>query len=138
MGRNPMCTVFVGNLDEKVTDKILYEILIQVGHLVDLYMPMDKETNRHRGFAFAEFENEEIANYAVKLFSGTVRLCNRTLRFAISGHDKPSINNGAQSNSQYSSRFPFGHEREADPQDYEMTNADPYDPRRRSPHRRRL
>ncbi|TVU19473.1 hypothetical protein EJB05_35623 [Eragrostis curvula] len=122
MSRNPGCTVFIvipriassvvyallvvifdvvdamlvlcsaGNLDEKVPEKVLYEILIQVGRVVDLHIPRDKETNRSKGYAFAEYETEEIAQYAVKLFSGLVRLRNRTLRFAISGQDKPSSN----------------------------------------------
>ncbi|KQK06121.1 splicing regulator RBM11 isoform X3 [Brachypodium distachyon] len=92
MARNPGCAVFIGNLDEKVPERVLYEILVQVGHVVDLHIPRDKETNRGRGYAFAEYETEEIAQYAVKLFSGLVRLHNRTLRFAISGQDKPSSN----------------------------------------------
>uniref|UniRef100_A0A0D9WGS6 RRM domain-containing protein n=1 Tax=Leersia perrieri TaxID=77586 RepID=A0A0D9WGS6_9ORYZ len=80
MSRNPGCTVFIGNLDEKV------------GRVVDLHIPRDKETSRSKGYAFAEYETEEIAQYAVKLFSGLVRLHNRTLRFAISGQDKQSSN----------------------------------------------
>lgn len=73
----------LGNLDEKVNDRVLYEILIQAGRLVDIYIPRDKETNRPKGFAFAEFETEEIADYAVRLFSGLVTLYNRTLKFAV-------------------------------------------------------
>uniref|UniRef100_A0A0E0DRN6 RRM domain-containing protein n=1 Tax=Oryza meridionalis TaxID=40149 RepID=A0A0E0DRN6_9ORYZ len=80
MSRNPGCTVFIGNLDEKV------------GRVVDLHIPRDKETSRSKGYAFAEYETEEVAQYAVKLFSGLVRLHNRTLRFAISGQDKQSSN----------------------------------------------
>uniref|UniRef100_A0A0E0L2U4 RRM domain-containing protein n=1 Tax=Oryza punctata TaxID=4537 RepID=A0A0E0L2U4_ORYPU len=80
MSRNPGCTVFIGNLDEKV------------GRVVDLHIPRDKETSRSKGYAFAEYETEEIAQYAVKLFSGLVRLHNKTLRFAISGQDKQSSN----------------------------------------------
>ncbi|XP_015693039.1 spliceosome-associated protein 49 isoform X3 [Oryza brachyantha] len=92
MPRNPGCTVFIGNLDEKVPERVLYEILIQVGRVVDLHIPRDKETSRSKGYAFAEYETEEIAQYAVKLFSGLVHLHNRTLRFAISGQDKQSSN----------------------------------------------
>ncbi|RZS10201.1 hypothetical protein BHM03_00041384, partial [Ensete ventricosum] len=36
-----------------------------VGRVVDLYIPRDKETNRHKGYAFAEYESEEIADYAI-------------------------------------------------------------------------
>ncbi|XP_077249702.1 uncharacterized protein LOC143889401 [Tasmannia lanceolata] len=92
MPGNPGCTVYVGNLDEKVNDRILYEILVQAGRIVDLYIPRDKESSRPKGFAFAEYETEEIANYAIKLFSGLVSLYNRTLKFAISGQDRPSQN----------------------------------------------
>lgn len=92
MSSNPACTLYVGNLDERVSDRVLYDILIQAGRLVDLYIPRDRETDRPKGFAFAEYETEEIADYAVRLFSGFVTLYNRTLRFAISGQDKPTSN----------------------------------------------
>nr|XP_011459307.1 PREDICTED: uncharacterized protein LOC101301935 isoform X3 [Fragaria vesca subsp. vesca] len=44
---------------------------------------IDKETDKPRGYAFAEYETEEIAEYAVRLFSGVVTLYNRTLRFSV-------------------------------------------------------
>ncbi|CAM0883880.1 unnamed protein product [Alopecurus aequalis] len=90
--RNPARTVYVGNLDDKVSERVLYEILIQVGHIVDLHIPCDKETGRRKGFAFAQYETEEIANYAVALFSGLVQLNGKTLKFGLSGQDKPSSN----------------------------------------------
>lgn len=62
---------------------MLYDILIQAGRVVDLHIPRDKETNRPKGFAFAEYETAEIADYAVGLFSGLVTLYNRTLKFAV-------------------------------------------------------
>ncbi|KAK4341268.1 hypothetical protein RND71_039769 [Anisodus tanguticus] len=92
MAENPNCTVYVGNLDERVSYRVLYDILIQAGRVVDVYIPRDKETDKPKGFAFAKYETEEIADYAVKLFSGLVTLYNRTLKFAISGKDKPSNN----------------------------------------------
>lgn len=75
--------MYTGNLDERVTDRVLYDILIQAGRVVELYIPRDRETDKPKGFAFAEYESEEIANYAVRLFSGLVTLYNRTLRFAV-------------------------------------------------------
>lgn len=64
-------------------ERVLYEILIQAGHVVDLHIPCDKETGRPKGFAFAEYETEAIAQYAVRLFSGLVRLNGKTLKFAV-------------------------------------------------------
>ncbi|KAG0504004.1 hypothetical protein HPP92_004076 [Vanilla planifolia] len=104
MARKTACTVYIGNLDEKVTERVLYEILIQAGHVVDLYLPQDKESKNHKGFAFAEYETEEVANYAVRLFSGLVRLNNKTLKFAISGQDKPSNNTANPAVSRSGSR----------------------------------
>jgi len=66
-----------------VSDRVLYDILIQAGRVVDLYIPRDRETDKPKGFAFAEYETEEIAGYAVRLFSGLVTLYNRTLKFAV-------------------------------------------------------
>lgn len=66
-----------------MNDRVLYDILIQAGRVLDLYIPRDKETDRPKGFAFAEYETEEVAEYAVKLFSGLVTLYNRTLKFAV-------------------------------------------------------
>ncbi|KAK9748957.1 hypothetical protein RND81_02G092800 [Saponaria officinalis] len=109
MSANQKCTVFVGNLDERVTERVLYDILIQAGRVVDLHIPKDKETDKHKGYAFAEYETEEIADYATRLFSGLVTLYSRTLRFAISGQDKAPAKTASASrytsNSPNSSRF---------------------------------
>ncbi|KZV50896.1 splicing factor 3B subunit 4-like [Dorcoceras hygrometricum] len=80
-----------GNIDDRVSERVLYDILIQAGRVVDLHIPRDKETGKPKGFAFAEYESEEIAEYAVKLFSGLVTLYRRTLKFGMSGQDKPSV-----------------------------------------------
>ncbi|KAJ0577611.1 putative RNA recognition motif domain, nucleotide-binding alpha-beta plait domain superfamily [Helianthus annuus] len=109
MSSNPSSTVYIGNLDERVTDRVLYDILIQAGRVVDLHIPRDRETDKPKGFAFAEYETKEIADYAVKLFSGLVTLYNRTLRFGISGQDKaapnPQTSPMLASNSSFKSRL---------------------------------
>ncbi|KAK1407638.1 hypothetical protein QVD17_39259 [Tagetes erecta] len=109
MSSNPNCTVYIGNLDERVTDRVLYDILIQAGRVVDLHIPRDRETDKPKGFAFAEYETKEIADYAVKLFTGLVTLYNRTLRFGISGQDRSATNTQTSpmlaSNSSFRSRL---------------------------------
>ena len=82
--RKPIDFEKSGNVDERVSDRVLYDIMIQAGRVIDLHIPRDKETDKPKGFAFAEYETEEIADYAVKLFSGLVSLYNRTLKFAVS------------------------------------------------------
>ncbi|XP_038890195.1 splicing factor 3B subunit 4-like isoform X2 [Benincasa hispida] len=103
-GRSNGCTIYVGNFDERVSERVLYDILIQAGRVVDLHIPRDKESGKPKGFAFAEYESEEIANYAVKLFSGLVNLHNRTLKFAVSGQDKPSPGSNAITSSSISNK----------------------------------
>ncbi|KAC9722385.1 hypothetical protein E3N88_45338 [Mikania micrantha] len=109
MHSNPSCTVYIGNLDERVTDRVLYDILIQAGRVVDLHIPRDRETDKPKGFAFAEYESKEIADYAIKLFTGLVTLYNRTLRFGIAGQDKSASNTQMSpiipSNSSFKSRL---------------------------------
>lgn len=73
----------IGNLDEKVSERVLYDILIEAGRVVDLHLPQDKDSGHHKGFAFAEYETEEIANYALRLFSGVVYLCNKLVKFGV-------------------------------------------------------
>lgn len=97
--------MYIGNLDERVSDRVLYDILIQAGRVVDLHIPRDRETDRPKGFAFAEYETKEIADYAVRLFTGLVTLYNRTLRFGISGQDKSAPN--SQTSSMLPSNSPF-------------------------------
>ncbi|CAN0887845.1 Splicing factor 3B subunit 4 [Linum grandiflorum] len=96
-------SVYIGNLDERVSNRVLYDILIQAGRVVDLHIPRDRETDRPKGYAFAEYESEEVAEYAVKLFTGLVTLYNRTLRFKISGQDKPAHNLPNELSAPYSS-----------------------------------
>uniref|UniRef100_A0A0R0EPY7 RRM domain-containing protein n=1 Tax=Glycine max TaxID=3847 RepID=A0A0R0EPY7_SOYBN len=91
MSGNSNCSVYIGNLDERVTDRVLYDILIQAGRVVDLHIPKDKESEKPKGFAFAEYETEEIADYAVRLFSGLITLYNRTLKFAMLPSIQPYI-----------------------------------------------
>ncbi|KAM7528705.1 hypothetical protein LguiB_032115 [Lonicera macranthoides] len=66
------------DLDEKVSYRVLYDILVQAGHVDNLHIPHDKETDRPKGYAFAEYQNEEITNYAVKRFSGLITLQTNT------------------------------------------------------------
>lgn len=90
MADNSNSTLYIGNLDERVSDRVLYDILIQAGRVVDLHIPRDRETSKPKGYAFATYESEEVAEYAVKLFSGLVTLYKRPLKFGISGQDRSS------------------------------------------------
>ena len=49
-----------GGLAEELTEKQVHQTFITFGDIVDVNMPLDYETEKHRGFAFIEFEQAEV------------------------------------------------------------------------------
>ncbi|XP_005108744.1 peptidyl-prolyl cis-trans isomerase E [Aplysia californica] len=72
--------VYVGGCAEETDEKILHAAFIPFGEIVDIQMPLDYETEKHRGFAFVEFESAEDAAHAIdnmnesELFGRTIRV----------------------------------------------------------------
>ncbi|GAB5593405.1 Peptidyl-prolyl cis-trans isomerase cyp10 [Umbelopsis nana] len=53
-------TVFVGGLDQEVTEQLLYSAFIPFGDIISVQIPPDPASrNQHRGFGFVEFESKE-------------------------------------------------------------------------------
>lgn len=71
--------IFAGNVAEKLTEGDVLTIFSQYGEVVDLSMPRDKDTKRHRGFAFLAYRDQRSTVLAVDNLSGTV-VAGRTLR----------------------------------------------------------
>lgn len=67
--RNQDATVYIGNLDEKVHDELLWELMLQAGPVVNVHMPKDKVNGQHQGYGFVEFRTEEDADYAMKIMN---------------------------------------------------------------------
>lgn len=73
-------TVYVGGLAEEVDEKVLNAAFIPFGDIIDVQIPLDYESEKHRGFAFIEFENAEDAAAAIdnmndsELFGRTIRV----------------------------------------------------------------
>uniref|UniRef100_A0A1B6CLZ8 Peptidyl-prolyl cis-trans isomerase E n=1 Tax=Clastoptera arizonana TaxID=38151 RepID=A0A1B6CLZ8_9HEMI len=80
MTTNQKRTVYVGGLAEEVDEKVLHAAFIPFGDVVDVQIPLDYETEKHRGFAFVEFELAEDAAAAIdnmndcELFGRTIRV----------------------------------------------------------------
>lgn len=72
--------VYVGGLAEEVDEKVLHAAFIPFGDVIDVQIPLDYETQKHRGFAFVEFEQAEDAAAAIdnmndsELFGRTIRV----------------------------------------------------------------
>lgn len=54
-----------GGLADEVTEEVLRSAFIPFGDIVDVQIPLDYETEKHRGFAFIEFELPEDAVAAI-------------------------------------------------------------------------
>jgi len=62
-------TIYVGGLDEKVSETLLWELFLQAGPVVNVHMPKDRITQLHQGYGFIEFLGEEDADYAIKVMN---------------------------------------------------------------------
>ena len=71
--------VFVGNLDFNTTRAEVQSLFSQVGEIRDVFLPMDRESGRPRGFAFVEYTSDEDAAKAIEKFNG-FELGGRALR----------------------------------------------------------
>uniref|UniRef100_A0A1B6KG36 Peptidyl-prolyl cis-trans isomerase E n=1 Tax=Graphocephala atropunctata TaxID=36148 RepID=A0A1B6KG36_9HEMI len=79
MTTNQKRTVYVGGLAEEVDEKVLHAAFIPFGDVVDVQIPLDYETEKHRGFAFVEFEAAEDAAAAIDNMNDS-ELYGRTIR----------------------------------------------------------
>jgi RNA recognition motif-containing protein len=61
--------LFVGNLPFDVTENDLRELFSPVGPLSYVFLPVDRETGKKRGFAFIEFSEEAKAAEALQRFN---------------------------------------------------------------------
>ncbi|KAL4180513.1 hypothetical protein AMTRI_Chr13g92460 [Amborella trichopoda] len=92
--RNQDATAYVGNLDAQVTEELLWELFVQAGPVVNVYVPKDRVTNLHQGYGFVEFRSEEDADYAIKILN-MIKLYGKPIRVNKASQDKKSLDVGA-------------------------------------------
>ncbi|KAJ3082753.1 Splicing factor 3B subunit 4 [Quaeritorhiza haematococci] len=92
--RNQDATVYVGNLDERVTDALLWELMLQAGPVVNVHLPKDRVTQLHQGYAFCEYMSEEDADYAIKVMN-MIKLYGKPIRVNKATSDKKNLDIGA-------------------------------------------
>ena len=64
------CTVFVKNVEARVTEEILWELFLQAGPLANVKIPINRETGERRGnYAFVTYREEISVPYACELFN---------------------------------------------------------------------
>lgn len=62
--------LYIGNLSYDTSEAELREFLAQYEPIVDLHMPIDRETGRPRGFAFVTLSSRELGEAAVAQLDG--------------------------------------------------------------------
>lgn len=106
-------TIYVGGLDDKVTESLMWELFVQSGPVgmyyspllyplllhksnqisfqifpVNVHMPKDRVTQMHQGYGFVEFMGEEDADYAIKIMN-MIKLYGKPIRVnKASAHQK--------------------------------------------------
>lgn len=80
--------LYVGGLDESITEEILHAAFVPFGDLQSIEIPRDFKDNKKRGYAFVEFELENDCLDALENMDGA-ELFGKTLRCAIA---KPNSN----------------------------------------------
>lgn len=79
--------MYIGNLDERVSDSLVWELMLQAGRIVNVHLPKDRVTQAHQGYGFVEFISEEDAEYAAKIMN-QVRLYGKPIRVNKASADK--------------------------------------------------
>lgn len=92
--------VFVGNLDFRTTKEEVETLFSQVGPIRDVFLPMDRETGRPRGFAFVEFESDDAAAKAIEKFN-QYEMSGRALRVN-AAEDRPRREGGGGGRPRFS------------------------------------
>lgn len=63
--------LFVGGIPYRATEEELRELFSQAGEVVSVFIPVDRETKRPRGFAFVEMVDDAAADQAITMFDGS-------------------------------------------------------------------
>lgn len=92
--RNQEATCYVGNLDEKVNEELLWELMLQVGPVVNVHMPKDKVSGKHLGYGFIEYRGEDDAEYAIKVLN-MIKVYGKAIKVNKASQDKKVIDVGA-------------------------------------------
>ncbi|KAI9597176.1 hypothetical protein BDF19DRAFT_383624 [Syncephalis fuscata] len=92
--RNQEATVYVGNLDDRCSDALIWELMLQAGPVVNVHLPKDRVTQQHQNYGFCEFMTEEDADYAIKIMN-MVKLFGKPIRVNKAAADKRELEIGA-------------------------------------------
>eukprot|EP00039_Didymoeca_costata_P003447 m.67737 g.67737 ORF g.67737 m.67737 type:complete len:318 (+) comp11912_c0_seq2:299-1252(+) len=88
-------TIYVGNLNPKVTEELLYELFLQIGPVRDVSIAFNKDGSS-KGFGFVKYEDLESVSIAISLMD-QVMLWNQAIRVALGNNDAKGSHQRPQS-----------------------------------------
>ncbi|BGP14063.1 hypothetical protein JCM10213_002358 [Rhodosporidiobolus nylandii] len=92
--RNQEATVYIGNLDERASDALVWELMLQAGPVANVHLPKDRISMTHQGYGFCEFLTEEDAEYACKIMN-QIKLFGKPIRVNKASSDRKQLDIGA-------------------------------------------
>ncbi|XP_032905793.1 RNA-binding protein 7 isoform X1 [Amblyraja radiata] len=98
-------TLFIGNLDIKVTEELLFELFLQAGPLLAVKIPRDKD-GKSKLFAFVNFKHEESVHYGKDLLNG-IQLYGRAIKVQFRSGSSHESREGSQSQNSNASPGPY-------------------------------
>ena len=63
--------IYIGNLNYKVRENDLQQLLAEYGEITSVKVIMDRETGRSKGFSFAEMPDDAAAQQVIEKLNGT-------------------------------------------------------------------
>lgn len=100
-------TLFIRNLDQSVTEELLFELFVQAGPLIRTKIPKDAD-GKQKTFGFAVYKHEVSAPYAMQLLNGTT-VHGRTIHVQFrSGSSHSSSPGNSQNTSPANTPNPHG------------------------------
>ncbi|MCL4163954.1 UNVERIFIED_CONTAM: hypothetical protein GTU68_048371 [Idotea baltica] len=85
--------LYLGNLPFAAEDQDIRDAFKDYGTIEDLFIPLDRETNRPRGFAFITLADDDLARKAIEEMDGA-DLMGRNLRVNEAEERRPQQNRG--------------------------------------------
>ncbi|XP_066910627.1 RNA-binding protein 7-like [Clytia hemisphaerica] len=90
--QDPEKTVFVSNIEQRVTEELLWELFLQAGPLGSVHIPADRATGKNKTFAFVSYRHTCSVKYACELFN-QLRLFRKPIYCKPTETNKNSSNN---------------------------------------------
>ncbi len=63
--------IYIGNLNYKVRENDLQQLLAEYGEITSVKVIMDRETGRSQGFSFVEMPDDAAAQQVIEKLNGT-------------------------------------------------------------------